>query len=661
MFCHDRREHLLREIQSARVVSFDIFDTLVVRPYMHPIDVFTHLEQMYQCVGFAKARIEAEALVREKIIVGKLREEVTFDEIYQAIGSDFQSMKVYESEWEANVCQQNPEIYEIYKYCIEKNKKVVFSSDMYLPVETILRILGKCNYGDFKKLYLSNDIGKTKAFGSLFQQIISDNPGIRPSQILHIGDHEFGDVANARRLGLTAVHYTRPLEQFLGQEVASGYVRSLLGSYELEQSIFVGIAVIDYLSRKREKNSYWRDFGVIYASLPLIGFASWINSRVIEDNIGKVCFLSRDGLIIKKLIEHLFPKKLYDSTYLLASRRCTYLPFIESFSRKEADRYLQNISNVDPLVFWRSLDVRNEELERKFVKTFQNNVMNDDEETRAKLIDFFNANWALWKKEMTVERGIYDGYLYGEGFFQERVALVDIGWSGSMQSALIKYRDGRGLTSPLYGFYFGTRAGSSLPKNKYYAGYVLDYEEPSEKAQVIQAGVDILETLFTSTHPTVVKVDKIDDSYVPVYGSTHLKDDEKSLIINSIQEGVLSIAKRFEQIFKFKDFVIDPNISFRPFDFLIKTPTVQDYARLSRLVCTASMVGVDSHTIAPQLSYLDLLVMRQARIDKALVESCWQPEGYGAGRRLWRLCYLARKYGIVFLVKKVVRRIWSLM
>ena len=48
------------EIKNAKVVSFDIFDTLLLRTYIRPRDVFKHLETAFDAKGFANERFYAE-------------------------------------------------------------------------------------------------------------------------------------------------------------------------------------------------------------------------------------------------------------------------------------------------------------------------------------------------------------------------------------------------------------------------------------------------------------------------------------------------------------------------------------------------------------------------------------------------------------------------
>ena len=78
------------EIDSHEIISFDIFDTLLLRPYVKPTDLFLHLEKLLNKEGFAQARIEAEQKARKK---HSDKEDITIDEIYDEIESKYKNFK----------------------------------------------------------------------------------------------------------------------------------------------------------------------------------------------------------------------------------------------------------------------------------------------------------------------------------------------------------------------------------------------------------------------------------------------------------------------------------------------------------------------------------------------------------------------------------------
>ena len=107
-------------IKNATVVSFDIFDTLLIRPYCKPTDLFLHLERIHQTEGFATARIEAEKRARKV----SPREDIFFDEIYKFIDIKYAHLKEHELKLEKQILHKNTRATEIYNYAKSLGKRI---------------------------------------------------------------------------------------------------------------------------------------------------------------------------------------------------------------------------------------------------------------------------------------------------------------------------------------------------------------------------------------------------------------------------------------------------------------------------------------------------------------------------------------------------------
>ena len=83
-------------IDSHQIISFDIFDTLLLRPYVKPTDLFLHMEKVYKIPFFCYLRQEAEknAKINHQGI-----EDITLDMIYAEIDDKFKSFKHKELDW----------------------------------------------------------------------------------------------------------------------------------------------------------------------------------------------------------------------------------------------------------------------------------------------------------------------------------------------------------------------------------------------------------------------------------------------------------------------------------------------------------------------------------------------------------------------------------
>ena len=99
-------------------------------------------------------RINAELKARKKII-----EEVSIDEIYNFI--EFspainEELKNLELKTEYEVCIPNKSIVDLFNECLKNGKKVIITSDMYLPEDIIKDILSHCGITGYEKLYKKN-------------------------------------------------------------------------------------------------------------------------------------------------------------------------------------------------------------------------------------------------------------------------------------------------------------------------------------------------------------------------------------------------------------------------------------------------------------------------------------------------------------------------
>ena len=100
---------LKKSIKFSKIISFDLFDTLFFRPYLNPNDLFSHLGIIHNAPGFKNQRIIAEDNAR---LISR-HEEITLDEIYDQIQSDFASIKFSEMELELDSILINLEIKKV--------------------------------------------------------------------------------------------------------------------------------------------------------------------------------------------------------------------------------------------------------------------------------------------------------------------------------------------------------------------------------------------------------------------------------------------------------------------------------------------------------------------------------------------------------------------
>ena len=229
------------------VYSFDIFDTLIKRKALKPASVFYYVQDMLAqdeirfpnllLNDYARIRMQCEANVREwykKTLFKREgdRLEITLDEIYERMQnvyllSDEQiaRMKELEQQTEIEQCIPYPEHIEVLKQHLANGEKVLLISDMYLPKETIIKMLEKADpILTTVPLYLSSEYGVQKTTKKLFLEAYKDMDYIY-GEWIHYGDSPVADCKKPSELGITTINHTVPAlneyEQLLVEQLQS--------------------------------------------------------------------------------------------------------------------------------------------------------------------------------------------------------------------------------------------------------------------------------------------------------------------------------------------------------------------------------------------------------------------------------------------------------
>ena len=181
-------EALYKKIRDYNYVSFDIFDTLVKRNVEEPTDIYSIMEKFVGS-GFRTKRIEAEKRARSEL--GKT--EVTIEDIYSYFPKeDRRNLIDLELETEIKSIVPNLPLVEVYRKCLEAGKTVFITSDMYWTEDAVKMLLERNGVTGYKTLYLSSSQQRVKSDGSLFKYLL-EVEGLKPEQIVHIGDSRKGD------------------------------------------------------------------------------------------------------------------------------------------------------------------------------------------------------------------------------------------------------------------------------------------------------------------------------------------------------------------------------------------------------------------------------------------------------------------------------------
>lgn len=350
-----------------KYVSFDVFDTLLLRPFWHPADLFTFMEPdvtrimgTVDSVRFQGLRQEAERLARQYAVGSNQNSigEVTLDEIYQSLCRLCPQLEPYAEQikqleigCELRFCSARQTAKELVDFARDMGKKVICVSDMYLPAEVISRMLARCGYTGIEHIFVSGEIGVNKHGGLLYRQVQREL-GCKSSDFVHIGDNLESDVKKAREAGWQAFQLPKVSDCMMNQ-VPNHQFGSLFNRLYRNNSgirltsygydFFFGMRCRLAVAANRlyddpfvpvdpasdfNTNPVW--IGYFAVGAYLLAIAQWLAELCRDENFDRMNFVARDGWLPMQafaLVKGIYGLEDLPSDYIYVSRK-TVMPLL---------------------------------------------------------------------------------------------------------------------------------------------------------------------------------------------------------------------------------------------------------------------------------------------------------------------------------------------
>ena len=599
-------ESVLREV---RYVSFDFFDTLMLRPgTFAPTDVFLKMSQIVDAdqvgmtqaglASLAKRREHAEAVCRRRAHANGF-EEVTIDEIHLELARLCRRpaeaaalFQAAELQAESELLSMNPAILPLLEMCDRFAVSKLIVSDTYFDGATIVSFLDGADEHSFNRVLTSAETRLTKFSGGLFETLLSQLD-CRPEQILHVGDHPHSDVAVPARYAIRSLlvpSESRARRRYLGgYEAATGstLISRLLAKAKVPSaSSTAEPASIDELEELGRAN-----LAVLY-----LGFAIWILNELEHREIRRAFFLARDGWIVEQVLGLLlqyFPDDVdVETRYVHVSRASLYPTLFHTspieaaahFSRSWEDLTVAELVNRLPV----SASIG-------FAVFAEHGMVDPSQDVRERKLEAEAAVQELIPDLVAASRDANQAavqYLTQEGLLDDdEMAIVDIGWHGSLQNCLEKLRVAHGLGDrPLCGLYLGTRVCPPEMAN-HMASFLLNCGYPSETEAIVDASPSMIELMHAAPHGTTTGY-RVEDGRVVAElddcGEESVSYDE---IVAPMQRAALELISEVlaESDGAHEVGVPDPKLIAQIGLRFITSPTVSEALRLSELTFAADV------------------------------------------------------------------------
>ncbi len=516
-------------IRNAELITFDIFDTALIRATEKPVDIFAllaHEAGIENTRAFAYARIQAEALARHLAWENRRAVEVTLPEIYDCFTelSQFSKAPVcdfieQERALELRLCKPHPVISYAFDWALQLDKKVGFISDMYLDAQIIEQMLIKCGYKKFDFLLVSSEAGTTKATGGLYK-LIQKQLNTSPSQHLHIGDNMASDILQAQAAGLKTFHVTKIADRLPHSPIGKRFTRKKITSVDFslsgpsineskdDSSIWKSIWRGLIATHQTKANSdFWYNLGYTHVGILLLGFALWLNDKARQENVTQLYFLARDGHIMLPIHQMLQDHGLAHcpGRYLYASRRALNIPALTEINEQACDFLVSGVTRMSVGAFLsRAGLLPSESLPMILAAGFSGPdqmVLSGEDYGRLRAV--FRMLAPVLLQQAGNERELLFEYLQQEKVFEQpHIGLVDIGWHGTLQESFCNLLSLWNKKNTVTGFYLGTFAAV---KQRIEAGarqhaYLCEAGEPHRQLMAIKSSVEVFEWIFCAPH-----------------------------------------------------------------------------------------------------------------------------------------------------------------
>lgn len=620
---------LAEQIRKHDIISFDIFDTLLLRPFMRPSDLFEYLNSQAKKIAsdpsldFATIRKQSEEIAFS-IALKRGDGEITISEIYDTLSEQFNISKEIcerlmnlEINSERKFLYRRESGYNAFLEAKNQNKRIIIVSDMYLSKTLLDEILKENGYNGYIKIYVSSEYKSKKRNGELYNYILQDL-GVPASRILHVGDNVEADVISAKKAGLHACHLPAPIHKF--KEDPTGIYAGVWARDE-ERHSFSWKVILSILGNHLYDNPYMpHRKGTLFDGIAerlgysgfgplLLGFAKWLCEQSIIHKIDRLYFLSRDGKIMKEAydqISSLYPNAP-KSYYLYCSRRAVNLAKIRNLSDIMDLLHVDFATNVtleDFLKYRFGLNPIHIS-EEIFVKYNLSNNRKLKTNDLPLLIGFFKEISHLIIEIANAERKEYLSYLNDMNLYSEgNVAIVDIGYNGTMQESLYNLGKKKKQIDGYYLITFRNSLKRIINNGLVLHGFLGEFIDRYDTYHPFCRYVPLYETLFSASDQSFMKIVK--DQYgnqKKIFMPSLDKEQRRREVVNDIHNGALKFVKDVNQILQnyLKNMDIEPFKTCRALIQYFSSPHPRDAAIMAGVVFEDAYGGMLEKIILPPL------------------------------------------------------------
>lgn len=595
------------KINAADIVSFDVFDTLLVRNVARPTDLFKIVQEnfnqfsrYYLSPDFTNMRIKAEQDAYGASLVAG---HVTLDDIYGQFQKRYgfdqefcEVLKQTEIATEKDALRCNLKLKKLYDYAQAQHKKILVVSDMYLPKKVIVEALRSNGYDGWDEIVISCHDKLTKHDGAAFAYL---RQKYGDKKILHVGDNVDSDIGWAKAYGLDTILVIQDLRELSYEntqttqtsrggkllEIANNNTKHSVN--DTQQSVVAAL-----IAHKMTDTTATASESIGYSALGplLLGFVQWLHNAAQKSGINHLYFLARDGAIMQRAYEAYYSTEAITHDYIFASRRLyNFAKITDQLTESDIDFLAASDESMEVRGYFERFGISTDDevVARALVQVGLTPGKLVEGATYQKLRSAFVLSAETILKKSEAERQVLHDYLASVGIDKvQKKAVVDIGWHGTLQRSLSKL-----LGRQVVGLYFGIHEVSASRAAGTAMQSFSDERLPNDEVfhHLIKLGVEVVEYLFANPdQESVTAIAKSGSSYKQVIHKTDkdadtLQADEDLRVIQSLAIDFIHDYKEATKNWANSIKILDRAVAFQEFSLLVQEPSDQQALIIGRV------------------------------------------------------------------------------
>ncbi|WP_374600791.1 HAD family hydrolase [Niveibacterium sp.] len=542
------------ELQRYRLISFDIFDTLVHRAVRRPTDVFIELgrhaasrdwiDKGIDPHTFAELRTQMEANARRKLSAARRSSEVTLKEIWDQAPpflGDARRLLALEEQTERNLIFANPYALALLQRLAEQGTVVCLCSDTYFSSTFLRDLLSHVGItGDlYHRLFVSSECDANKATGAIFDALKAAYPDVAAERILHIGDDLTSDYVQPRRAGLNALHVTYATPSAPDTRIDA------ITHIEDRPDPLCALRQLGPAAWSPAPEFFFQRFGAGFLGNALASFCTWVVQDAQQRGLTLLCPIMREAAVFAPLLEAsaavLRAKIEIRSVYV--SRQAAFLPAMGELDKDAISHYRSRrhftLGDLRRELALPPLPTTIAALEPETLGELSGNSTLDAWLGAAEV-------QAAARKASETARGLLGRYLVETLGQHTSVGFVDLGPAGNtlswMQSALTPKVE---LRSCNYLFHTTAHAIENLAQGQLVLSFLGNGPWVRRISRLLNRSHEVIEILLTGRHATTTGYEERAGAVVPVEAST-LDAPKQREQITAFAEGVAHAWSIFE-------------------------------------------------------------------------------------------------------------------